>query len=244
MSLDYVQAILEERERVLNKPSDTTTIWRYYSVEKFLHLITSKELYFSSAESFEDPFEGDYGTKAKYMIREIYGEEQYVKDLNTYEFLKKHTYISCWYESENESDAMWKIYGNGIAVKSRFGHISKLLPWSEDELRHAGRINYIDYDNDNLSVNNSYLPYFYKRKAFSHEREVRFLIQNYNLSWDHYPKPSLGKNINLDINNSIEEIVFSPIMPEFVKSSLETIIKKLDFTVPIRHSSLLTKPIW
>ena len=116
LSLQDLMKSLESLQQILNVPEPDTVIWRYYSIEKFLSLITTNQLFFASAPSFQDPFEGDYGELAKQNIKEQYGDGQYLRDYNTYEFLRAHTYMSCWHESEHESDGMWKIYGNGIAI--------------------------------------------------------------------------------------------------------------------------------
>lgn len=241
---EELREIEKKRKIVLNTPNQDTVIWRYYSLEKFLGLLTTQNIFFTSAIKFDDPFEGDYGGRAKAYIRNKYGKDQYQRDYNTYEFLRAHTYISCWYESEHESDAMWKLYGKGIAIKTTFGAISRLVLWLETEIRQAGRINYVDYNVDPVSVGNSWISYFYKRKSFAHEREVRFLLQEYRTNWKIYPEPQAGKVIPLDFNNNIDEIVFSPFMEEFVCDSIKKIINKFGISVPIRKSTLLDKPIW
>ncbi|MDP2030883.1 MAG: hypothetical protein Q8K12_14695 [Thiobacillus sp.] len=244
LNADELKKKFEERQAILNIPAAEVAIWRYYSLDKFLSLITSGSLFFSPASSCEDPFEGDYGEQAKEQIRLQYGDGQYLRDFNTYDFLRHHTYISCWHESEHESDGMWKLYGNGIAVKARFGNIQKLLKWSETEVKHAGRVNYIDYSVDHVNVGASYLPYFFKRKSFSHEHEVRFLIQEHRYDWNEYPKPSPGKTAALDLNSDIEELVLSPIMAPFICAAVERVIQQAGITVPVRRSVLLNRPIW
>ena len=43
------------------KPNPADKLWRYMDLAKFLHLVLSGKLYFASADSFEDPFEGAKG---------------------------------------------------------------------------------------------------------------------------------------------------------------------------------------
>lgn len=43
------------------KPMSTDKLWRYMDLGKFIHLISAKKLYFASADSFSDPFEGAKG---------------------------------------------------------------------------------------------------------------------------------------------------------------------------------------
>lgn len=235
---------LNKMQGDLNIPEPNTIIWRYYSLESFLSLITSNSLFFAPSSSFEDPFEGDYGEHAKEEIRLKYGDGQYLRDFNTYRFLRNYTYISCWHESEHESDSMWKLYGNSIAIKSIFINIRKLLSWSQTEIKQASRVNYIDYSVEHINVDFHYMPYFFKRNSFSHEKEIRFLIQEHRYDWNDYPEPSHGKTVPLNFNSDIEEIVLSPTMHDFVCTAIETMIKQLDLTPPVRRSQLLNKPVW
>ncbi len=244
MSVADLKAKLEEREQILNKPEPDSFIWRYYPIDKFLNLLTSGQLFFTQASSFHDPFEGDYGSMAKQQIREQYGEEQYLRDFNTFEFLRQHTYISCWHENEHESDAMWKLYGNAIAVKAKLSSISKLLAWSETEIKYYGRVNYIDFATEHVNVESSYLPYFFKQLSFAHEKEVRFLIQEHRHDWNAYPTREPGKTLQLSINDDFEEIVFSPAVEPYVADSIAQVIRQSGISIAMRRSILLNSPVW
>lgn len=234
------------RKEILNKPSDNQIIWRYLTIDKLIYLLTSRGLFFSPATSFDDPFEGDYGEITKKDILKQYGSNQIERDKNTHEFLKPHTYISCWYENDHESDAMWKIYGDAVAIMTTFGKIKKLLCWDKQEIRHCGRINYVDYSTEEIDASSSYISYFYKRKSFEHENEVRFLIQNYfsGLQYDDYPEPIFGKKLKLNINEDIEGIVYSPLMESYVIESINKLLEMYKISVPRRKSNLLDIPCW
>lgn len=239
------KSMLAERQQVLNPPADDGFIWRYYPLDKFLSLLTSGKLFFAKAGSFDDPYEGDYGAAAKQRIREQYGDGQYLRDFNTFEFLREYTYVSCWHENEHESDAMWKLYGNTIAVKAKYASIKKLLIWSETEIKHSGRVNYIHYAAERVNVNSSYLPYFFKRNSFAHEREVRFLIQEHRHDWDEYPVPAAScKASQLDLNTDVEEFIFSPTMESYVADAIEKVVRQSGVEIPMRQSTLLNRPVW
>lgn len=244
MTANDLKAKLEQRKEILNPPESDSFIWRYYPLDKFLSLLTSSQLFFAQARSFQDPFEGDYGAAAKQQIRDQYGDGQYLRDFNTFEFLHQRTYISCWHENQHESDAMWKLYGNAIAVKAKFSSISKLLTWSETEIKHCGRVNYIDYATEHVNVESSYLPYFFKRLSFAHEKEVRFLVQEHRYNWNEYPPPALGKFTQLSINNDFEEVVLSPTMEPHVANAIEQVMRQASISIPVRRSTLHNRPVW
>ncbi|MBL1378015.1 hypothetical protein [Zobellella iuensis] len=244
MTADELNAKLARRQAILNPPESDTFIWRYYSLDKFLILLTSGQLFFAKSSSFEDPFEGDYGAAAKQKIRDQYGDGQYLRDFNTFDFFRQYTYISCWHENQHESDAMWKLYGNAIAVKAKFSSISNLLSWSETEIKQSGRVSYIDYGIEHVSVESSYIPYFFKRLSFAHEREVRFLIQEHRDDWNAYPPPVPGKLAPLNINSDFEEIVLSPTMEPHVANAIERVVRQANVSIPVRRSTLLNSPVW
>jgi hypothetical protein len=244
MSADDLKAKLDHRKEILSPPEPDSFIWRYYPLDKFLCLLTSSQLFFAQANSFQDPFEGDYGSAAKQKIRDHYGDGQYLRDFNTFEFLHQHTYISCWHENEHESDAMWKLYGNAIAVKAKFSSMSKLLTWSETEIKFCGRVNYINYATEPVSVEFSYLPYFFKRTSFAHEKEVRFLIQEHRCDWNCYPLPVPGKFAQLSMNDDFEEIVLGPTMESHVANAIEQVVRQAGVSIAVRRSTLLNRPVW
>lgn len=244
MTADDLKTKLDQRKEILNPPESDSFIWRYYPLDKFLNLIVSSQLFFAQASSFQDPFEGDYGAAAKQQIRDQYGDGQYLQDFNTFEFLRQHTYISCWHENQHESDAMWKLYGNAIAVKAKFSSISKFLTWSKTEIKYCGRVNYIDYATEHVNVESSYLPYFFKRLSFAHEKEVRFLVQEHRYDWAAYPPPVLGKFAQLNINDDFEEVVLSPTMEPYVANAIKQVMRQANISTPVRRSTLLNRPVW
>lgn len=124
------------------KVAPESKLWRYMDLSKFLSMIGKKTLYFASAESFEDIFEGAKGTlerKEKWdafyldFFREAIQTapgmkpedltDEYIEE-NTTRLLselnasgnarRKHTFISCWHCNESESEAMWKLYSTNV----------------------------------------------------------------------------------------------------------------------------------
>ena len=93
-------------------------LWRYFSTERFLELLSSSTLYFAAATQFEDPFEGSVAVVSpKYNVDLRYKEMEGVE--KPFYELKRLTKISCWHRASSESDAMWKLYalkGKGVAI--------------------------------------------------------------------------------------------------------------------------------
>lgn len=72
---------------------------------------------------------------------------------------------------------MWKLYAQtseAIAIQTTYEKLHSLMP----EECFIGELTYIDYKNDVIEINNAFNPHMIKRNAFSHERELRALIQD------------------------------------------------------------------
>ncbi|MHC8372731.1 hypothetical protein ACYZT2_18480 [Pseudomonas sp. MDT1-85] len=119
--------------------SSDVVLWRYMSLEKFIHLLDTCTLFLSPIAFFKnsDPLEGHLPRKFHEMIEshfrsarqdsaldrdgvpeELSGwmkEWSLISD-NRLRLMREKTRgrqsICCWYESQFESEAMWKLYGD------------------------------------------------------------------------------------------------------------------------------------
>ena len=157
------------------------------------------------------------------------------------------TLISCWHESNHESEAMWKLYSNkqgGIAIKTDFN--SFLESFRTSEQIHVGMVAYVDYENDRIPEDDPLSHYLYKRKSFEHEREVRAIIQDLpsgNLagSQDIYDIGDYGK---VDLDQLIQQVVVDPFAPEWFLDLVQQVTKRYGLKVPISRSHLAESPTW
>lgn len=152
------QKMKSKNKIVINpKLSDDVILWRYMSLDKFIHMIDSKTIFLSPLSYFKnsDPLEGYLPRKfhmementlrsMRDSLREGYGN---IPD-EMMDFFNKHNAnsdlrmelmkekvrgrqsICCWYESKFESEAMWKLYGdNGksIAIKTTVGSLKNSI---------------------------------------------------------------------------------------------------------------------
>ena len=87
--------------------------------------------------------------------------------------LLRQTFVNCWYQEDDESEAMWKLFAGeeyGVAVKTT---AAKLIgSFTEHLPDYLGYVKYVPYDKYAIPVS-KLPPVFYKRTAFRHEREVR-----------------------------------------------------------------------
>lgn len=245
-------------------PEPNSTLWRYMDLSKFISLISTHSLYFASASSFNDPFEGAKGTETKrqkwddYYLsflrhavstvpgakRETLTPEKVEADARRLlrelsesgELRRTQTYISCWHSNESESEAMWHLYSkdvtNAVAIRTTTEHLYASLDYDPRIL--IGRVNYIDFAKQYAPIN---AAFWYKRKSFEHEREVRAVI------FDPYNK-SAGISIPVDIDHLIDGIYVSPYSPKWFVDVVQSVVEAYKINKPIFQSELLATPFY
>lgn len=180
-------------------------LWRYMDFWKFLQLIDSSTIFFSSIEMMGDQHEGR-------IPKEIF-ELIHQEDLDlqrpypwasaykcTIEKLRKETLILSWTANATESFALWKMYAKeklGIAIKTDVKRLKNSLKNTE-EVIHIGEVNYYDPLNPKLDLGNTYCTFLNKHHYYSFESEVRCITTG------------SPKEIKIDLNELIAEVYISP----------------------------------
>jgi hypothetical protein len=251
------------QKRQYTIPSDQSTLWRFMDFTKFVSLLKSKSLFFTRADKFEDPFEGakgllknkrkwdkhylDFfinactnlpeGVKSDKSEKEILNDAKrllgQLDDVGSSQL--KETFINCWHENEHESEAMWKLYTSsldqGIVIKTNYKKLYTSL--GKDPSIHIGRINYIDFNDNFAGVNDSF---WFKRKSFEHEKEVRAIFK------DRGSETEFGKLIPVDLNVLIDRIYVSPTSQKWFIEMVEDVLLKYNLKKKIGESSMKEKP--
>lgn len=253
------------QKREYEKPDINDCLWRYMDLAKFISLIDKKELYFSAAENLTDPFEGAKGViynKEKWNqfyydffqnavvtapginIEEL-TTEKIEKDAQRLllelqkggERSRKFTFINCWYLNNFESEAMWKLYSkditNAIAIRSTYTRLYNAI--NKNPSIAIGKVKYIDFDKRFSSINGAY---WYKRKSFEYENEVRAIYSDFKQS----KKPGIG--IPVDIDVLIDKIFISPYATNWFSDVVNSIIKKYEVKKEILQSTMMVAPFY
>lgn len=245
-------------------PKSDTKLWRYMDFTKYVSLLSSRSLYFTRADCFEDLFEGAKGVKKNkdrwdlhYLdffknaiknppeghtcsLEESEIETQAKHLLNQLEnsgkIGKKTTYVSCWHENEHESEAMWRLYSSYLdnAIAVRTTYGRLYESVGREPSIQIGRIKYIDYNKSYAGINDAF---WNKRKSFEHEREVRALVI------DHSCKAS-GKLIKCNLDILIDEVFVSPKAPEWFVNLVNEINQKYSLGLKVSKSELLEEPFF
>ena len=255
-------------------------VWRYMDLPKFMALLDQKLLFFSRADLFLDPLEGSF-TKPSIEYREKVWRESMrsIPDESFQRFLEFHKhineeqrtnfYINCWHMNDQESVAMWELYGTknqSIAIQSKYCTLRECLPSNQNEAgapleNHVdiGLVQYLDYSTDPMPQLYSFDPFLRKRKSFSHEQEIRLFYQapskegsytKINGNFEFIPKDkedtqkTTGKCFNIELNKLIENIYLSPVCPPWYLELIKSICKKYGIDKPVSQSNINCEPLY
>lgn len=245
-------------------PEPTSKLWRYMDFTKYVSLLSTRGLFFARTDCFPDTFEGAKGLKKnkvrwddhflnffcsaiknppegqKCGLSDKEVEAEAKRLLNELELggtaSKKRTFISCWHESEHESEAMWRLYSNFLpsAIAVRSSYQSLYLSLGRNPSVKIGRIRYIDLQKSFAGVNDAF---WRKRKSFEYEREVRALIMDLECE-------ALGKIMPCDLTTLIEEVFVSPQASVWFVSLVNDVNDKFGLHVKVSPSELLEEPFF
>lgn len=139
------------------------------------------------------------------------------------ENIKANHGVSCWHRSEQESEAMWKLYsakGQGIAIESTISQFQNSLI-CDREIFFSNVVYYSDDEPENeeyYKIENL----AFKRKSFSHENEYRGIVE---LNEDEKRE---GVFVNCNLEQLINRIHISPMSePYFEEIVKEVCIGKI-----------------
>jgi len=251
--------------RPYDLPPAEAVIWRYMDFAKLVGILKDRALFFARADSLGDRFEGAKGLacrksvwdthyllffreairnpppghectlsdeevqrQAERLLREL--EEEGKDQLRT-------AYVSCWHESDVESEALWRLYcgppSTGVAIRTTFGALNESL--GNDPDISIGRVRYVDFRRGFAEINGAI---YRKRKSLSHEKEVRAVIGSRG-------GPERGFARPVDLNVLLHSVLISPFAPFWFEAVLKETINR--FGLPqdlVRMSELTLDPFF
>lgn len=252
------------QETEYEEPSPEDMLWRYMDLSKFIAIISRNDLYFAAANTFEDIFEGAKGIidkKSEWNIfylnffkeailtapgqdtRKLTDEqikldsERLLNEINNLgQKDRENTYISCWHLNNYESEAMWKLYSkdvtNAIAIQTTAGHLYEAL--NREPYINIGKVKYIDLEKRFTSINGAF---WYKRKSFEFEKEVRAIIRKHDSKEN-------GIYIPVNIDKLIDGIYVSPYASEWFLDVVKSVVTKYNINIPVSYSQMTEKPFY
>ena len=153
------------------------------------------------------------------------------------------TFVNCWYEEVEESEAMWKLFASqqyGIAVRTTAARL--IGSFTEQLPDYFGRVSYVAYDSHLMPVT-ELPPVFFKRNAFKHESEVRAVVApEYRVEQAEEEHRSPGFECPIDSARLIQAIVVSPYSPAWLPDIVRSVLEKYGIDAEVEKSVLERRP--
>ena len=230
-------------------PKPDTVLWRYINFTKFVSLLETESLFFSRADKLGDPFEGSATilNKLANRLQVTVPPEGIAQMEEIYRRVPRVTLVSCWHESDRESEVMWRLYSGeteGIAIKTSFSDLKNRLGCKKKII--AKRITYIDHKEGIIPVFNMFARLLHKRESFKYDQEVRLLWPKWSVAdgkMDLSQDADIGEYCEVDLSQLIKEIVVAPFAPDWFLELVRKIASRHISIEPVR-SKLLTDPIF
>ena len=156
---------------------------------------------------------------------------------------RSSTFVNCWYEEDEESEAMWKLFASqqyGVAVRTTAARL--IGTFTEQLPDYFGRVSYIAYDSHLMPVT-EFPPVFFKRRAFMHEREVRAVVApEHRIEKAEEENRSPGVECPIDPEQLIEAVVVSPYSPGWLPDIVQSVLEKYEIDAAVEKSVLERRP--
>jgi hypothetical protein len=240
-------------------PPDEAVLWRYLSCLKCIDLIERSKLWLSLVSKFEDPLEGTFtDAEILYSASSALGGRRPESELETAgqlltTFANLMCFVNCWREGDEESMAMWDLYGKGegtIAIKSTVGLLKETFSVEQMPVL-IGRVRYFRWSTERSTPDHVSIC-FRKDSSYEHEREVRVAIidpsqfggalsqlQPGARMVDLRNGMPAGLEVDFDAATSITEIVIGPREQDRMQGLVESVLARYGVSINVRKSTRL-----
>lgn len=219
-------------------------------IEVLVTLLHRRELFLARGDLLGDPWEGST-TAVTRRERDEESREIAASDPNTQraidqvaevnKAMRQWTFVSCWHMNEHESAAMWRLYGQAIAIRSTFRRLRQEMETASERV-YLGQVKYIDYTTEAIRQWDLLAQYIHKRRSFQHERELRIVLQDQTgmavARRQSRPQTEAGRAIAIDPTRLIEKIYVAPETPTWRRQAIEEIVNRFGLPETIVHSAL------
>jgi len=244
------------------EPPANTSICRFLDLPKFRDLFANEELYLRRTDLSKETDPNEALPSDDY-VRSALGLQKYdlndeLKLNNNQAFNRQNSeayFINCWQIYEGETLEMWKTYGNGVAVVSRFD-----LPKStRSVMRDDILVGIVRYGEKDLTGYNLIQFLYTKRRHFAKERELRVVLQCYDpvgganrhYDWNNFPHREPLNELNplhewvheckrrrIDLKALVTEVRLSPWATQNEFAEVNTWVKTRNFPCRVTPSEL------
>lgn len=202
-------------------------IWHYFTLPKFLSLISSSSLYLCRQDKFDDSFEGAMTKKDEAFFE---SKSPRITNGMTGDSLGC-TYSNCWTKADVDEYVLWSSYASlkdGVAVQSTVLRLISAFDPSDPRSVYVSNVQYIDYELDYSfqltgGIANMIAPHFSKRPYFGAEKELRAMFWDTDGRFNNTPEGLLFK---VDLNELIENVYAAPFSQPWYRDIIQELIGK------------------
>ena len=225
-----------------------TVLWRYLDAAKLFDFFENATLFFCRADHFSDKFEGAFTPSLRAQISEAHARGEIDYDYEQFKRrMRESVFINCWHRNQDDSAAMWALYGKSecaVALTTTAGQLADTVEHIAEHKISIARVEYVKHWSDpKLDVSPDYTRIFaYKTKAYEYEKEVRVII-------DRTCAPSApdlrqpGIVVPIDAGRLLRSIVIAPDAPPWFENLVRQSAQRYGIRTPVRRSKLATDPI-
>lgn len=218
-------------------------------------MLQRRSLYFRRADRFSDRWEGVIPSSLLDWVNDHVTLPDCAQGATFAEHFRNveigRQYLNCWHLSDNESAAMWSIYGTNeeaVAIQSTVGRFYQALSQArvqEIDKRvdiMIGNVEYTDHESWQPPADSSAdvyaIPFFLKRPSFKYENEFRAKVDGADVFANDDDKPD-GINVNVDLQTLIEEVYVAPSVDQWFKDLVRSLLEQYGFSnLDPKHSRL------
>lgn len=196
-------------------------IWRFMDYAKFCSLLDKQALFFTRLSQFtNDPWEGRYPKKHADPV--AYGNGVHESAVQTIirsnktlvELAREKIAANCWFISEDESEAFWRIHpSRSVAIVSTGKRLQDAFLQCHDRNVYIGKVQYLNYEEDVIDPTNLFNLAVHKRLHYQYENELRAVVWedlNIDGSGSKLFDSKVGTYIDIDLNKLIERVIIGP----------------------------------
>lgn len=223
-------------------PEDSV-LWRYLDAAKFLALLDSSSLHLTRGDQFADKFEGAFTKSVTSAIQASY--EKLDSEFTVEEFrkrLRERVFVNCWREGQDDSMAMWALYGRSefsVAITTTVKKLrNEISTWKLPYDVAIRKVTYLKHWRDPELKAKPYSNVFaYKVTAYDYEKEVRIIVDRFHETFHEDPK-DMGLRLPVSLNNLLRSIVIAPEAPEWFAEVVKRACARYGISTQVRRSML------
>jgi hypothetical protein len=225
-----------------------TVLWRYLDAAKLFDFFENSTLFFCRADHFSDKFEGAFTPSLRAQISEAHARGEIDYDYEQFKRrMRESVFINCWHRNQDDSAAMWALYGKSecaVALTTTVGQLADTVEHIAEHKISIARVEYVKHWSDpKLDVSPDYTRIFaYKTKAYEYEKEVRVIIdRTRDAATTDLRQP--GIVVPNDADRLLRTIVIAPDAPPWFENLVRQSAQRYGVRAPVRRSKLATDPI-